>query len=275
MAVLAAGLYALNTPVSKLLLLSVPSVMMAAFLYLGAGLGILGVKTIKKSSNEEPLQKKDLPYVIGMVLLDIAAPICMMTGLKTASAANAALLNNFEIAATAVIALVIFKEKISKKLWAAIILVTIACMMLSIQDAGSLQFSSGSLFVLAACVCWGLENNCTRMISERDPLEIVIIKGLCSGTGSLIIALSVGEKLPDLTSIVLVLLLGFVSYGLSIYYYISAQRYLGAARTSTYYAVAPFIGAILSLVIFQQIPSSTFLIASVIMAIGTWLASDE
>ncbi|MCF0259484.1 MAG: DMT family transporter, partial [Erysipelotrichaceae bacterium] len=148
MAVFAAALYALNAPVSKLLLLSVPSVMMAAFLYLGAGLGILGVKTLQKSSKEESLQKKDLPFVIGMVVLDIAAPICMMTGLKTASAANASLLGNFEIAATALIALIFFKEKISKKLWTAIVLVTIACMLLSIQDEGSFQFSSGSILVL-------------------------------------------------------------------------------------------------------------------------------
>ncbi|MCF0259483.1 MAG: EamA family transporter, partial [Erysipelotrichaceae bacterium] len=83
-----------------------------------------------------------------------------------------------------------------------------------------------------------------------------------------------GEKLPDFTSIVLVLLLGFVSYGLSLYYYISAQRCLGAAKTSTYYAVAPFIGALLSLVIFQEIPSGIFLAAAVIMGIGSWLAAD-
>ena len=101
------------------------------------------------------------------------------------------------------------------------------------EDAGSFQFSFGSLFVLAACVCWGLENNCTRCLSKSDPLEIVMIKGVGSGIGSIIIGLVVGESLPVWSDILKILLLGFVAYGLSIYFYVYAQRYLGAEKTST------------------------------------------
>ena len=276
MAVLAAALYALNSPVSKLLLAKVSSTIMAGLLYLGAGLGLVAVRFIQKqrgtANREKRLSQEDLPYTVGMVLLDIAAPICLMVGLTMTTAANASLLNNFEIVATSVIALAIFKEKISKRLWAAIALVTLSSIILTVEDASSFQFSFGSLFVLLACVCWGFENNCTRKISNKDPLQIVVIKGFGSG---LLIAFSIGERLPEIQYILCALMLGFVAYGLSIFFYIYAQRILGAAKTSTYYAVAPFIGVVLSLLIFHDVPAMSFWVALVIMAAGTYLASTE
>ncbi len=278
-ALLAAVLYAINSPFSKLLLSEVSETFMAAFLYLGAGLGLFIMGVIKKLSGtqekEKPLTKKELPYTIAMVALDIAAPIFLMIGLASTTAANASLLNNFEIVATSLIALMIFKEAISKRLWIAIALVTLSSAILSFEDMSSLSFSLGSLFVLLACVCWGFENNCTRCLSSKNPLEIVVIKGFGSGLGSLIIAFVLGESLPNFVYIVLALLLGFVAYGLSIYFYIYAQRDLGAAKTSTYYAVAPFIGAGLSMLIFWQLPPISYFIGLVIMIIGTYFASVD
>ena len=278
-AVLAAALYALNSPVSKLLLDKISPTMMAAFLYLGAGIGLAIVRLVQrgmgKDQKEKPLTRKDLPYTIGMVVLDIAAPIFLMIGLTRTTAANASLLNNFEIVATSVIALCIFKEAISKRLWAAIVLVTISSIVLSVKDMSSFSFSFGSIFVLLACVCWGFENNCTRMISNKDPLQIVVIKGFGSGIGSLVIALVLGEHISNGGYIVCALLLGFVAYGLSIFFYIYAQRYLGAAKTSAYYALAPFIGVALSLIIFREVPTVSFVIALLIMIAGTYLASTD
>lgn len=278
-ALLAALLYAINSPFSKLLLQKVPATMMAAFLYLGAGIGLFAVGAVQaltgRKGRELPLTKKELPYTIGMIALDVAAPIFLMLGLQNTTAANASLLNNFEIVATSIIALVVFKEAIPKRLWLAIFLVTLSSAILSFEDMSSLSFSAGSLFVLLACICWGLENNCTRMLSSKNPLEIVVIKGLCSGFTSLIIAFIIGEKLPSVVFILLSLLLGFVAYGLSIYFYIYAQRDLGAAKTSTYYAVSPFIGTGLSLLIFLEKPSVTFIIALVIMIAGTYFASTD
>ncbi len=278
-AFLAAALYALNSPFSKLLLDRIPPTMMAAFLYLGAGLGLflfgLFGKLTGKQTKELPLTRRELPFTVGMVVLDIAAPIFLMLGLTMTTAANASLLNNFEIVATSLIALMIFRETVSKRLWLAIGLVTLSSILLSFEDMSSLSFSWGSLFVLLACVCWGLENNCTRMLSSKNPLEIVVIKGFGSGTGSLILALAIGERFPDVWAVIGALLLGFVAYGLSIYFYIYAQRYLGAAKTSTYYAVAPFIGTGLSLLIFREMPSAVFLIALAIMIAGTYFASTD
>lgn len=278
-AILAAGLYALSAPMSKLLLGSVPPTMMAAFLYLGAGTGMLTVgivrKKVEKTPAERHLTRRDLPYAVGMIVLDIAAPIFLMLGLSTTASANVSLLNNFEIVATSLVALFIFKEAISRRLWLAIGLITLSSVVLSVEDASSFQFSGGSLFVLLACVCWGFENNCTRMMSGSDPLEIVVVKGFGSGTGSLLIAFAAGEVLPGPGLIPAVLLLGFISYGLSIFFYVYAQRRLGAALTSAFYAVAPFIGAALSLLIFRELPGVRFFAALAIMAVGTYFATAQ
>ena len=278
-AILAAALYALNAPVSKLMLKNVPPTMMAGFLYLGAGIGMALMGLVRRRTGlgkqEMYLTRKDLPFTLGMVVLDIAAPIFLMIGLSRTTSANASLLNNFEIVATSLIALLIFKEKIGRRLWIAIGLITLSSILLSVEDAGSFRFSVGSLFVLLACVCWGLENNCTRNLSHSDPLEIVVIKGFGSGIGSVIIGRVAGEPLPLWGDILRILLLGFVAYGLSIYFYVYAQRDLGAAKTSAYYAIAPFIGVLLSFIMFREIPGVLFFIALAIMVAGTWMVNRD
>ena len=279
LAILAAALYAVNSPFSKILLNYMPSTLMAGFLYLGAGLGmgiIAIIRKVRKTDNgEEPFTKTDFPYTVAMILLDIAAPIFLLLGLSFTTAANASLLNNFEIVATALIALAVFKEKISARLWFGIIFVTASCALLSFEDISSLNFSAGSLFVLLACLCWGVENNCTRKLSSKDPLQIVLLKGVFSGLGSVIIGLILGQRITVLWSVFAVLAVGFIAYGLSIFFYVYAQRLLGAARTSAYYAVAPFIGTALSLVIFRELPTITFISALILMLIGAWLCSKD
>ena len=278
-AILAAALYAINAPFSKILLEFMPPTLMAGFLYIGAGIGMIFIALMRKikkyEAKELKLTKSELPYTIAMIVLDIAAPICLLFGLNSTTAANASLLNNFEIVATAIIALMVFKEKISTRLWFGIFFVTLSCGILSFEDVSSLRFSYGSLFVLLATICWGFENNCTRKISSKDPSQIVLLKGIFSGIGSLIIGLFIGERIEALWSIVAVLWVGFVAYGLSIYFYVYAQRLLGAARTSAYYAVAPFIAAILSLIIFREIPDVTYFVALVLMIVGAWLSSQD
>ena len=278
-AILAAALYSINAPFSKILLEFIPPTLMAGFLYVGAGIGITFIALIRKMKKHETkelkLTKSELPYTIAMIILDIAAPICLLFGLNATTAANASLLNNFEIVATAIIALMVFKEKISPRLWFGIFFITLSCGILSFEDVSSLHFSYGSLFVLLSAICWGFENNCTRKISSKDPLQIVLLKGIFSGIGSLIIGLYMGERTASLWSIFAVLCIGFIAYGLSIYFYVYAQRLLGAARTSAYYAVAPFIATILSLIILREIPDITYYFALVLMIIGAWLSSQD
>lgn len=276
-ALLAAVFYAINMPCSKLLLAYVPATLLAGFLYLGAGIGI-GILFLfhhGKLERHELLGKPDMPYAIGMVVLDCFAPILLMVGLLRTTSANASLLNNFEIVATSVIAWVIFREKISRRLWCAILLVTLSSAILSLEDSSGLQFSIGSLFVLLAAVCWGFENNCTRSISSKNTYEIVTIKGIGSGLGSLILGLATGERLPAVKYILLSMLLGFVAYGLSIFFYIRAQKDLGAAKTSAYYAIAPFVGAFLSFLVLHEPLSAQYLIALVLMIFGSALVTAD
>ena len=272
-ALLAAAFYAINVPLSKLLLQHVGETTMAALLYLGAGIGIgvLSLFNCKDRQQSEKLSKSDLPYVIGMIVLDIAAPILLMFGVSRGSSANASLLGNFEIVATTVIALAVFKEAVSKRLWIAIALITLASALLSFEGTESFRFSIGSLFVLLAATCWGLENNCTRKISSKSTYEIVILKGIFSGLGALIIGLIRREPFPAIGYIAAALLLGFVAYGLSIFLYVRAQSVLGAAKTSAYYAVAPFVGALLSFVILRERLSWLYFAALLVMLGGAAL----
>lgn len=272
-AFLAAVFYAINIPISKILLQYVGPTTMAALLYLGAGIGIGILSRINKNdfANTEPLSKKDLPYVIGMIVLDIAAPIFLMLGIRYGSSANASLLGNFEIVVTTLIALFLFKEAVSNRLWMAIGFISLASILLSFEGMDSFQFSYGSLLVLAATICWGFENNCTRNISSKNTYEIVILKGVFSGLGALVIAFLQREMIPSVQYILLALLLGFVAYGLSIFLYIRAQNVLGAAKTSAYYAVAPFIGSFLSFLLLKEQLSWIYLIALGIMIIGSIL----
>lgn len=278
-AVIAAALYSINAPFSKIMLKFMPPTLTAGFLYIGAGFGMTVVAFVRKfkkiQSRETKLSKAELPYTLAMILLDIAAPICLMIGLNSTTAANASLLNNFEIVATAIIALIVFKEKISARLWGGILFVTLSCIILSFEDMSYFHFSYGSLFVLLAAIFWGLENNCTRKISSKDPLQIVVLKGVFSGIGSILIGFIIGERIQNVYSIALVCLIGLFAYGLSIYFYVYAQRFLGAARTSAYYAVAPFISVVLSLIIFKTKPDISYFIALFFMIIGTWLSSKD
>lgn len=276
-AILAAVFYAVNVPMSKILLEHVGPSMMSSYLYLGAGvsMGVLYFFTKGRIPEQEHLCRSDLKYTVGMVLLDIAAPILLMYGLMMTTPENVSLLNNFEIVATSLIAFTIFKEAISRELSIAIILILISGMILSYEGSEGLVFNAGSLCVIGACICWGLENNCTRAISERSSTEIVTVKGLCSGTGCFIIALATGEVVPEVMYVLATMALGVVAYGLSINLYIKAQRHIGAAKTGAYYSVAPFIGVFFALLIWGEVPGISFFIAFIIMVLATVLVIKD
>ena len=270
-AILAAVFYALNTPFSKVLLKNISPTFMAAFLYLGAGIGV-GIMYLFKHKNEDKdmrLTKNDLTYTILMVVLDVIAPILLMIGISIGSSANASLLGNFEIVATSIIALVFFKEDVSKNLWIAIVFITLSSIILSFEGQESFRFSYGSLFVILTTMSWGLENNCTRKISNKSSYQIVTIKGLCSGIASLIISIIIGEKFPEIRYTFFALLLGYVAYGLSIFLYVRSQRDLGAAKTSAYYAIAPFIGTFLCFLVNGEALSASYFVGLILMIVGT------
>jgi drug/metabolite transporter (DMT)-like permease len=278
-ALLAALFFGASAPISKLLLGDVPPVLMAAFLYLGSGTGILLTRLIQRiSSNEREagIKSSDVKWLVGAIISGgIAAPIILMISLKNTPASTASLLLNFECVATTLIAMLIFKEAISRRAWIAIAVITLASILLSTNFGNSWGMSLGAFGVIFACVLWGVDNNFTRNISAKDPLTIVAWKGLISGTFSLLLGLLLGQRFPTLTSILSILLLGFLSYGFSTMLFIYSMRGLGAARTSALYGTAPLAGVLLSIVIFGELPSLLFIIAAIIMVGGALLLINE
>lgn len=202
LALLAALLFGTSAPFGKLLLGEVEPIMLAALLYLGCGCGLLIIKAwqfIRKSSMspEAKLKKIDLPWLAGATLAGgIIAPIILLFSLRATRAATASLLLNFEAVATTLIAALAFKEPVSRRAWWAILTITLASTLLSINLKASWGFSIGVLGILLACILWGIDNNLTRNISTKDPITIVTIKGLVAGTFSLALAILVGNPLP-------------------------------------------------------------------------------
>lgn len=281
-AFVAALLFGASAPLAKLLLGEIEPIPLAAFLYLGSGLGLSGVKLFQRifargEAKEASIRKADLGWLLGAILAGgVAAPITLLFSLQSTPAATASLLLNFEGVATTLIAFIAFNEAISRRAWGAIGLMTLASGLLSLNLTGEWGFSLGALGTLAACVLWGLDNNFTRNICAKDPLVIVTVKGLCAGSFSLGMALVLGHPFPAWGSIVGALVLGSLSYGASIVLFIHAMRGLGAARTSALFSTAPIAGILLSFIIFQEMPGWLFVIALPIMVVGAVLfVNDE
>lgn len=279
-ALMAAILFASSTPLSKILIGDIDPIPMAAFLYLGSGIGaflLRGILKIKDpaKTREAKLTKPDIPWLAGAILFGgVLAPIVLLFGLQITPASTASLLLNFENVATALIAAVFFKEAIGKRVGWAIALITIASIFLSLTW-GKWGFSVGVFLILAAGVFWGLDNNFTRNISERDPLQIVMFKGLGAGLFSLVLTFLLHKPLPDIGKILLSSGLGVVSYGLSIALIILSMRGLGSARAYAWFGSSPFIALLLSLAIFQDKPNPNLWIGLAFMLAGAWLMLSE
>lgn len=274
-ALLAALLFGASAPLSKLLLVNIEPVPLASFLYLGSGTGLFIYKKVeqliyKKEASEAPLTKKEIPWVLGSILLGgVLAPILLMSSLKITPASTSSLLLNFEGVATTLIALVFFKENIGKRVWFAIACITISSILLSWDFSNKWGVSIGALGIIGTCFCWGIDNNFTRNVSSKNPFSIVIIKGFCAGFFSLLLSLILRNPMPNLKIILIAMLLGFFSYGLSIVLFVFAMRSLGSSRTSAFFGTAPFIGTILAFTLFNNNVNIGFFLSLPIMILGT------
>lgn len=279
-ALLAAALFGISAPLAKLLLGQVEPVPLAALLYLGCGLGaaifqlLPGVR--REEEREAGLKRTDLPWMLGAVFAGgVLAPILLLIGLRTTPASTSALLLNFESAATTLLAGLIFKEAIGKRAAWAVGLITLASILLSWDFSGQWGLSGGAIAILAACLLWGVDNNCTRNISARSPLTIVMVKGLGAGSFNLLLALVLNMPLPGWRASLPGLALGMVSYGFSIALFVLAMRGLGAARTSALFGSAPFIGAIFAALLFRETPQALALISIPLLLAGAGLLLSE
>jgi len=279
-ALLAAVLFGASAPLSKMLLGEIDPIPLAAFLYLGSGIGSWLLFAFQRLNHrgrmvEAQLSRNDLPWLVGaLVAGGVGAPILLLLGLNRTPASTASLLLNFESVATALVAVIAFKEAVDRRILWAVGLITIASILLS-WTGGAWGLSLGALGILGACFLWGFDNNFTRHISAKNPLVIVGVKGIGAGSFSLLLALGLGKGMPSAGMAALGLVVGAVSYGLSIQLFILALRDLGAARTGILFGIAPFVGAILSLLLLREKPQAMFWISLPFMLLGAWLMLTE
>jgi drug/metabolite transporter (DMT)-like permease len=259
----------------------IPPVALAGFLYLGAFIGLSLYSIILKtasatSARKVNLKKEDVPWLFGATLSrGIIAPICLMLGLSRISGFATSLLLNLEGVFTAVIAVIFFRENAEKRLWLALTCMTAAGAFLTWDTSESRFNLLGPFLVMLSMICWGIDNNLTRNISMRNPVQITRIKGVVSGLTSLSLAWILGMGITWDVSILYALVLGAFSYGISLVFFIKSLEGLGAFRTGVFFNLAPFIGAAASLLLLREWIGWVMFPAIVLTAVGVWLISTE
>jgi drug/metabolite transporter (DMT)-like permease len=273
-----AALFGATPPLSKLLLDTVNPFMLAGLLYLGAGVG-LGLYSLirgQTSGNQEAsLTAKDIPWLaLAIGMGGVIGPVLLMFGLTLTTASNSSLLLNLEGLATMAIAWLIYHENVDRRLLFGALAILAGAVLLSWEGQG-VAFNAGALLVAGACVAWGLDNNFTRKISATDPVTIAMLKGLVAGTVNLGLGFFAGASLPAMSVVSAAGVVGFFGIGVSLVMFILALRHLGTARTGAYYSLAPFIGALLSIVALGEPLTIQLLVAGALMGIGLWLHLSE
>jgi drug/metabolite transporter (DMT)-like permease len=281
-ALASAVLFGISAPLAKILLNEVDAVVLAGLLYLGAfvGLGLYSIVSkifrTKKSDIAESLGKKDLPYLAGAVIFGgIIGPIALMVGLSFVSGFVASLLLNMEVVATVLIALIIFKENSGPRLWIALLVITLGGVLLTWNPAFGNYHIIGSILIIIAMISWGIDNNLTRQISDKSPVQITLIKGIIGGSASISLALAIGAKITLGPYLLYGLILGTISVGLSLIFFINALQGLGSSRTGMIFSIAPFIGAGLSIFLLRDQLYWYMLPATLLMIIGVFLLVKE
>ncbi len=278
-ALAAALLFGASTPLAKGLLASVPPQLLAGLLYLGSGLG-LGVwwrwRRRGRLAHEATLTRRDLPWLGGAIGFGgFLGPLLLLVGLSHTPASAASLLLNLEGVLTAGLAWTVFRENVDRRIVLGMVAIVAGGALLVWQ--GRLEWDGllGPLMIAVACLCWAIDNNLTQKVSASDPIQIAALKGGVAGSVNLAIGLVLGGSLPPLPTIGSALLLGFFGYGLSLVLFVLALRSLGTARTGAYFSTAPFVGAILSLLLWHEPATLSLVAAAALMAFGVWLHLTE
>ncbi len=276
LALLAAALFGASAPVAKRLLAEVAPSLLAALLYLGAGLAALPFAARAWRRREAPLRRGDLPLLATVVVAGgVAGPLLLLVGLERTSATAAALLLNLEAVFTTLLAVTLFHEWIGRRGLAALAVVVAGCALSTWAAGGATRSWLGPLAVAAACLCWAVDNNVTQRLSLKDPLAVVCVKGLGAAPIAFVIARAAHAPWPSGRAVAGALALGAVSYGVSLALYVRATRTLGAARTGVLFAAAPFVGAALAIPIAGDRPSLRMAAAALLIAGGVGLLLTE
>lgn len=279
----AAVLFGVSTPLSKVLVGRMDPWLLAGLLYLGSGIGmtvLLGIRRLVRGpeSGEAGLTRAHLPWLAGATLAGgVIAPVLLAVGLTVTSGATAALLLNLEGVFTGLLAWLVAREHTDRRLMLGMFIIVAGGAVLAWPHAPGMESSApwwGAAAIVAACLCWGIDNTCTRPVASADPLLIVAIKGTVAGAVNVILALSLGAHWPSGGPVIGALVVGLLGYGFSLVLFVLALRHLGSGRTGAYFAIAPFVGAATAMVLGEPF-SWPLGIAGVLMGIGLWLHLSE
>ncbi|HWU72410.1 MAG TPA: DMT family transporter [Sphingomonas sp.] len=275
LAIAAAALFGASTPAAKAVVSGIDPLMLAGLLYLGSGIG-LTIFRIASGQAGWMFKRADLPWLAAAVVFGgMAGPALLMLGLTTVTGSAASLLLTLEGVFTALIAWIVFREPFNLRIGLGMIAIVAGAALLALGGGSGQAVVGGALAIGAACLCWAIDNNCTSRISHADAPALAAVKGLVAGIVNVSLALMGGAALPPAGSIALSGLIGLFGYGISLVLFVLALRQVGAARTGAYFSTAPFLGAVLSLVLLREAWSWSLLGAGLLMAFGVWLHLTE
>jgi drug/metabolite transporter (DMT)-like permease len=267
-AVLSAALFGAATPASKLLLDVFTPFQLAGLLYLGAAIGVAPTAwrggRLGLPARGDPLNRSRL---LGAVVFGgIAGPVLLLLGLRSAQAASVSLWLNFELAATALLGVLVFREHVGRLGWAGVAAAFAGAAILALPDGTAGVQAAG--FVLLACVCWGLDNHLTALIDGITPSQSTFWKGLVAGTTNLCIGIALDPLAGTATTVLAALCVGVFAYGASIVLYISSAQSLGATRAQIAFASAPFFGVVLSVLLLAEPITGAHLVAGALFIVA-------
>lgn len=268
-ALMAAILFGSATPASKYLLDIFGTYQLAGLLYIGASIGVLPF-LLKQKAFSLPwnIDKKSRFLLLGAILFGgISGPVLFLFGLRFSSAASVSLLLNLELIATAFLGIILFRDHLTSFGWYSFGIMLAAAILLSTGEEKAGLY--GGLLVAAACLCWGLDNHFTALITGINPAQITFWKGFFSGAVNLTIGIIIeGYFTLSISKCIVAIGIGAFSYGLSIMFYISAAQKIGASRSQIIFSASPFFGVLFSVLFLVEMISTLQLIATLMMVLA-------
>lgn len=275
----AAILFGASTPLAKQIMGdgAVSPFLLAGLLYLGSGVGLSLLRLVRdRGWKPADLPRREWPWMAGAIVFGgVLGPLLLMLGLAQTTAANASLWLNFEAVLTALLAWCVFRENADRRIVLGMLLIVAGGAVLAWSGYSASAWGWGPVALLGACLAWAIDNNLTRKVSAADAVWVAACKGLAAGTVNTGLGWALGATWPSGAAVALALGVGFVGYGLSLVLFVLALRGLGAARTGAYFSVAPFVGAAVAMVVFNESTTGAFWAAAALMAAGVWLHVTE
>ena len=273
----AALLFGASTPFAKALLGVVDPWLMAGLLYAGAGIGLVGFRLINGGGRLRlDIAKSDRPWLLGAIVFGGGVgPVLLMLGPAITDAATSSLLLTLDGVFTALIAWIAFREHVHARLIWGMGAIALGAATLAWNGAPILSAGLGPLLIAGACLAWGIDNNLTRKVALNDATVIAMLKGLFAGAANLALAALAGAHWPQFAPVIGSMVVGFAGYGVSLVLFVLALRELGTGRTGAYFSTAPFMGALLAVVMFHAPLTPILFGAGALMAVGVWLHLTE